>query len=158
MEPTFQKIILYVVAFHILILIVYMPIVYLCRTHKNQKAKRYEILNNAIKFYIKKTKASDFLSVFTVNGEKPVIHHATTQYGYYVLQGENQIQVAYQWQPLWANLFRKVAGLSYTLGIKENTVDTKIITVTAKPDTEYNLYYDHSAKDFVFEEIEKLKS
>ena len=157
MNLTFQKIILYVVAFYVLILVVYMPIAYLQRAHKNRKAKRYEIANNAIKFYIKKAKMNDLLSVFSVNGAKPVIHYAPTRYGFYVLQGENQMEVAYQWQPFWTNLFRKVVGLSYPLGINENTVETKTITVTAKPDSEYNLYYDHSIKEFVFEEIKTEK-
>ena len=155
MDLTLQKIILYVIAFHILILVVYMPIVYLRRAHKNQQAKQYETANNAVKFYIKKTKMNDLLSVFAVNGEKPVIHHAPTRYGFYLLPGENQIQVSYQWQPFLANLFRSTAGLSYPFGIKEHTVNTQTITVTAKPDTEYNLYYDHSLKEFVFEKMKK---
>ena len=153
MDLTFQKIIFYVVAFNAVILVVYLPIVYLHRKHKNQKAKEYETANNAIKFYIKKKKINDLLSVFSVNGEKPVIHSTATRYGFYVLQGKNQIQVAYQWQPFWANLLRKAAGHSYPFGIKEHTVDTPTVTVTAKPDAEYNLYYDHSLKEFVFEEI-----
>jgi hypothetical protein len=150
MDPIFKKIILYCAAFYAIIIVVYLPIAYLRIAYKNRKAKHYEVANNAIKFYIKRTIffKKDLLTVFSVNGEKPVIHRTATRYGYYLLPGTNEIHVQYQWWTPFQNIMQR-----YILFTSGNSDGDKVITVTAKPDTEYLLYYDHLLKDFILEEI-----
>jgi hypothetical protein len=154
-EQMSSKLIVAVAVFFAFILFIYMPLTYLIFHLKDRKGRAFAEGHNAVKFYIRIKKHGGNLEVISINGQKPVIHRKARMYGYYVLPGKNIIHAQYQWQPFLPNLFRRIFGLTYELGIKQRHIPAKELTIMAEQNTEYVLYYDHDIEDYVFEEYNK---
>jgi len=71
---------------------------YIWIRNRNDKANIYKRENpNAVKVYIERTELNDLLTVWQVNGKQPVMFSEGIKTGFYLLQGENIIEVVYQW-------------------------------------------------------------
>lgn len=128
--------------FFILIVMVYIPCMYIRIRNKKEKTDAYVHEHpDAVKVYIDRTELSDLLTVWRVNGKKPVLFSEKLKYGVYLLPGENRVDVTYQWFEI---------DVISPLGYKTHTAANKTLTVTAETNRTYSLYYDHTLKEYVF--------
>jgi hypothetical protein len=151
-----NRLFLSVAYFFAFMIFIYMPMTYLWIGYKNKKAVKFASENSAVRCYIKRTKISDILTIHSVNDEKPAMFSTISKIGFYVPTGENIICVSYAWQPFWANLTRKIIGVTNLLGVKQHLVAYKKLRVVVKLNTEYELSYDHGKKRYIF--IEKQQT
>jgi hypothetical protein len=96
--------------------------------------------------YIERTKLNDLLTVCSINGKKPVMFSQKVKYGYYLLPGENIIDVMYQWTTVSITSFS---------GYEDHIAENKKLRLTIETNREYSLYYDHTLEEYVFAEKQK---
>jgi hypothetical protein len=110
---------------------------------KNAAAKFLAEHPTAARVYIKGA-AQGALTVISVNNERPVTFIEGMKSGFFLLPGENVLELTYQWtRP----------------GVLHKTVTTTVgpnkIKVTAETEKSYNIGYNKKEETYNFEEISK---
>ena len=134
----------YLIWFFTLIVILYMPFLYIWVRKRNDKANAYRRKNpTAVKVYIERTELNDLLTVWQVNGKKTVMFSEGIKTGFYLLKGENIVDVAYQWTTV---------SITNVSGYETHTAKDVQLKLTVEPYKEYSLSYDHVLKKYQFVE------
>jgi hypothetical protein len=134
----------YLVCFFAFIVVLYIPFLNIWIRKRNDKANIYRRENpNAVKVYIERTELNDLLTVWQVNDKETVMFSEKTKTGFYLLEGENIIDVAYQWTTV------SITNIS---GYETHTEKNVQLKLTVKPNKEYSLSYDHVLKKYKFVE------
>lgn len=126
------------------IVLIYIPGVFIWLGRKKRKSEQYEMAHpNAVKAFIGRSEYSDILTVYTVNGNEPVMHSRQIWYGFYLRPGKNVIEAQYQWTTI------SVFSIS---GYETHVADSVRMEVIAELGREYKLYYDHDQQEYIFKE------
>ena len=140
----------YLACFFAFIAIVYIPFIYIWIRKRNDKANAYKRKNpNAVKVYTERTQLNDLLTVWQVNSKKPVMFSKGIKTGFYLLQGENIIDVAYQWT---------TASITNVSGYETHIAKDARLKLTVEPNKEYSLLYDHALDAYRFIEKEMFNN
>ncbi|MDR2231632.1 MAG: hypothetical protein LBE56_00750 [Tannerella sp.] len=134
----------YLFYFFILTVVLYLPCFYLWKRRRDSQTTAYRRAHpDAVKVYLERTKLNDLLTVWKVNGAAPVLFSEGIRTGFYLLPGENSIDVAYQWTTV------SITSLS---GYETHTAENSHLTLFIEANKNYSLLYDHALKDYVFME------
>ena len=140
-----MNIIKIILLFFLGVAFIYMPLAYLWINRKNRKAKAWAKKHQAVKVYIKRDRIDDVLTV-RVNGEKPVYFTESFwggKIGFYLPVGENTVDVNCSWSRV--NPIHPLRFSNHHAGDEE-------LHLTVEAGKQYEIYYNHSAKKYVFEE------
>ncbi len=134
----------YLVWFGVVVIFIYLPLMWLWRRRKKDKAEIFEHDHrDAVKAYIEQSEANDLLTVISINGEEPVMYAKGLKYGVYLLPGENVIHLVYQWTS------RSITSLT---GYETHEIPDKKLTMIVEENKEYSLLYNHTLKKYQFKE------
>jgi|GEM_PF-1359521 len=121
---------------------IYLPGMYLWLRKRKRMSESYEMEHpDAVRIFFGRTKTNDLLTVFSVNGEPPVMHSKGISYGCYLCSGKNMIEAQYQWTTI---------SITTISGYRTHYVDPVTLDVEAGTGKEYTLFYDHEEECYVF--------
>jgi len=130
--------------FFIFLVVFYVPYLYIKIKKKNNKANTYiQQHPDAVKVYMERTKLNDLLTIWNVNGNKPVMFSKNIKSGFYLLPGENIIDVKYQWTTVSINSIS---------GYETHTAKDMELKLIVEINKEYLLSYGHDLEEYAFVE------